>query len=793
VLQNEVPRLTLRLVDLPPGSTAAARAHFLGAEIAAAGSESEIVWTPLGRHVVRMRRGLPAVWANPGEAIAASAERPGIDRLAWRPLPERRLEPGEIEIDVRAAGVNFRDVMLTTGMLPEEASSDGFAGARLGLECAGVVRAVGGGVTEFAPGDRVAGFAAAALASRAITRADAVIALPPGSDFAAGATLPVAFVTAIYALRHLAQVQPGETVLIHAASGGVGLAAIQIAKGCGATVVATAGSAVKRAFLRLAGADHVCDSRELGFATAVREITGGTGVDVVLNSLHGEAAEASLDLLRPFGRFVELGKRDAYENRRLRLRSLRQNVSYFAVDVDQLPAHRPALAKKLLAEVAAALAAGDIRPLARREFAFAEIGEAFRLMQAAQHIGKLVLVPDGHAGIALSRPPTLVLDRGASYVVTGGIAGFGFAAARWLAERGAGHVALIGRRGAGTPGAVARVAELESLGAAVSLHAADAGDQAGLAAALAAIRGGGRPIRGIVHAAAAIADAMAADLDAEGVAMAFRAKLGGALLLDRLTGDDPLDFFWLFSSATTLVGAPGQGAYVAANHALEGLSRRRRAAGRPAMAIAWGPIADAGFLAERAGRGDALAHRLGARPMPAETALAALPAMAASGLPVVALADTAWNAARQILPILAAPLFEELRGALPGGAPDGPPEELAGLDDAARRALLEEIVAAETMRILRLADPVDRTRPLPELGMDSLMAVELRLAVEARLRIDLPLMQLAEGTSVAALASRLAEAVAGPPAAGSAAALAARYEAPLDPVAPGSVDLAADG
>jgi phthiocerol/phenolphthiocerol synthesis type-I polyketide synthase C len=792
VLRNEMPGLVLRMIDLPPDMPCAERARLLAEELVTADGESEIVWTRHGRHALRLRRGLPPIWAGPDDPITASASEPA--RLEWMPTHLPAPGRGEIVIDVRAAGLNFRDVMAAAGALPEEALLDGFAGAALGLECAGVVCAVGDGVTNMAIGDRVMGFAPAALASQVVTRADAVVAIPDDLDFAAAATLPVAFVTARYSLVSLARLAPGETVLLHAASGGVGLAAIQIAKACGATVIATAGSPAKRAFLRMAGADLVCDSRELRFVAAVRESTGGIGVDVVLNSLSGEAMEAGLELLKPFGRFVELGKRDFYENRRFGARPLRQNISYFAVDVDQLPARRLELAKALLAEVAAALAADEIRPLAHRCFAFAELDDAFRLMRAAQHIGKLVLIPDSNAGIALSRTPKFVLHNDAAYVVTGGLDGFGFATARWLAERGAGHLALIGRRGLDTPGATERIAELEAMGAKIAAYAADVADTRALSDVLDVVRGQGAPIRGILHAAAAIIDGTAAALTAEDIATAMRAKVWGALHLDRLTRDDPVDLFWLFSSATTIIGAPGQGAYVAANAALEALARRRHSQGKPALAVAWGPIADAGALAARPEERAALSRRLGVRPMPAARALAALPTMAASGLPVVAFADLATLEPGHALPIIAERLFDDLRTAGTGTAADEALfDRLVSLGSVERRELLISVVADAAARILRLPEGgLDPHRPLAELGMDSLMAIELRLALEARLRLDVPLMSLANGASAAALAARLAEMIDQPTQSAMAAEFARRYETPPSASVAGATDLAAD-
>ncbi len=779
VLTNEFPRLPVRLLDLAGSVPASERARQIAAEVSTASADDEIVWTPEGRHVLRVRRGLPPRWAGQADALTLGSRHPGgLDSLGWELGAGQPVGPGQVEIEVHAAGLNFRDMMWAMGLLPEEALSDGFAGPTFGLECAGIVRSIGSGVEDVAVGDRVMGFAPASLSTRVVTIADAVTPVPPETSFAAAATVPVTFVTAIYALGHLAKLEARERVLIHGAAGGVGLAAIQYAKHRGAIVIATAGAEVKRSFLRLAGADHVLDSRDLTFADAVREITGGQGVDVVLNSLSGEAMERSLEILRPFGRFLELGKRDLYLNRRIHLRPLRQNVSYFAIDIDQLPIRRPDLARKLLAEVSALLANGAIRPLAHRVFSFAELDDAFRLMQSSSHIGKLVLVPRGNSGVRLREPPPIAARQDGTYLVTGGIEGFGFEAARWLVAQSAGSIALVGRRGIDTPGCERRVAELEAAGAEVHVYAGDVADPASLSAILDAVRAAQPPLRGIVHAASAIDDSLAADIEPARVRPILRSKLGGAFALDALTRDDPIELFLLFSSATTLVGAPAQGAYVAANMALEALARRRQAEGRLALAIAWGPIEDAGYLAARPEAREALARRLGARPIPAAEALAGLPAMIASGLPVAAFAETNWDEARQFLPILAAPLFSEIRTKTSASASDESlNERLASLDPEAALVLLRTVVAEEAATILRLpAGGIDPLRPLSEMGMDSLMAVELRLALESRLRVDLPLVSLAEGTSVASIATRLVAAVSTKPADGELIALVARHE-----------------
>ena len=790
VLVNEMPRLSVRLLDLPGAAAPGERARLVAAELAAATVETEVVWTPQGRHVLRLRRGLPPRWARASDVLSvATTHAGGLDSLSWEAQAPRPAGPGEVEIEVRAAGLNFRDIMWAMGLLPEESLIDGFAGPKFGLECAGIVRSLGRGVGGLAVGDRVMAFAPASLSSRVVTIADAVAPIPPQMSFAEAATIPVTFVTAMYALGHLAKLAPGEHVLIHTASGGVGLAAIQFAKQRGAVVIATAGSEVKRAFLRLVGADHVFDSRDLAFSDAVRELTRGQGVDIVLNSLSGEAMERSLEILKPFGRFLELGKRDLYLNRRIRLRPLRQNISYFAIDIDQLPVRRPDLARLLLAEVSAALAEGAIKPLAHRVFSFAELDDAFRLMQSSGHIGKLVLVPGANDGVRLREPPEVVLRRDGTYLITGGIEGFGYECARWLVAHGAGSIALLGRRGSATPGCEGRVRELEAAGAEVRIYQGDVADHSSLSTILDAIRANQPPLRGIVHAASAIEDSLAAEIDLARIRPIMRPKLGGAINLDALTRNDPIELFLLFSSATTLVGAPGQGVYVAANMALEALARQRRAEGRPALAIGWGPIEDAGYLAERPAILDSLARRLGARPVPAAQALAGLPAMVASGLPTVAFAETNWAEARRFLPILATPLFSESRAKLSLSPVDESlAERLASLDAEAVLALLKTVVAEEAATILRLpGEGIDPLRPLSEIGMDSLMAVELRLALENRLRVDLPLVSLTEGTSVASIAARLAGAVSTGPRDGKVISLVARHElvdgarSPADP------------
>ncbi|MFS3134558.1 type I polyketide synthase [Gluconacetobacter sacchari] len=735
-IANEFPALRCRRIDLAASLTEAAIAAALEAERHATDGERDVRWTAEGRLVRRLREGLPARATEAKTDVRLIQPVPGpLDRLCW--MPEPRVPPGprEVVIDVRASGLNYRDVLSAIGMLPDELLLDGFAGATLGMECAGTVLDVGAEVTDLAPGDRVMALAAAAHASRVVTDRRSVFALPDWLSFAAGATIPVTYLTVLYALETVGALRAGETVLIHGAAGGVGLAAIQYASHVGARIVATAGSPAKRAALRELGIETVLDSRSLRFGADVLAATDGQGVDVVLNALSGEAMERSLELVRPFGRFLELGKRDFLANTRVGVGPLRQNVSYHAIDVDALVRHRPDLVSTVTDRLHALLEDGAVGPLPYTAFPASAATDAFALMRSSAHVGKIVLTTG-----PVQVPAALEVPADRTMLVTGGTGGFGARAARWLVSRGARHLVLVSRRGPAADGVAAlRDALLDAGALTVEIRACDVTDHDRLASLLDDIRATMPPLGGIVHAAVTVADGLVATLSEEQVTASVQAKLAGALSLDRLTRDDPLSLFLVFSSATITLGAPGQGAYVAANAAVEALIQRRRDAGLPGCAVRWGPIADAGFLERNEAAREALDRRLGARSMRSMAALDALPDLLASSDPWPVLAEMDWQATGS-LPILSEPLF----GAVTRRRDeDGDTGDLMSLLATAGTERREEIVAdlilGELTRIMqtdREALPLDQ--PLAELGMDSLTAVELALGLERRLGVSLP-------------------------------------------------------
>ncbi len=772
VLQNEFPAIEVRCIDIDPAMATDAAASRLADAITQIPSERELRLSATGRQAVRVLRG--GVLSEP-DTLPPDAQagwRLGIDRagqadgFVWRPVARRAPKPGEVEIEVKATGLNFRDVMWSLGLLPDEALENGFTGPTIGMECAGIVVAAGEGETGLKAGDRVVAFAADAFATHVTVGAHTVARIPEGISNEAAATLPVAFLTAYYALIHLARLEAGETVLVHGGAGGVGLAALQIAKLRGARVIATAGSPDRRALLRELGADHALDSRSLAFADEVLQLTGGAGVDVVLNSLAAEAMERSVDCLKPFGRFLELGKRDFYANRHLGLRPFRNNLSYFGIDADQLlNAHRT-MVEKLFGELMELFASGQLVPLPYRVFEADETARAFRLMQRSGHIGKIVVRPPA----AMERPapvrPFAVDPRG-RYLIAGGLGGFGLATAQWLAERGARHLTLMSRSGKPGTEAAASLAALREAGVDVDIVALDVADRAALDRYLSHLQGDDVPLRGVFHTAMVIDDALGKDLDRARMEAVLRPKVAGAHNLDQLTRHFDLDCFVLFSSATVLIGNPGQSNYVAANAYLEGLAQRRRAEGLPALAVSWGAIGDVGYLARNAAVNRALSQRLGNTSLSASEALAGLDALLAADsrdvrLAAVGYARLDWSLVRKELPIARTPLFEDLRLKDPAadGASVAAEELLRMLRDLPEEEVqvkLADIVVANITRTLRLptAD-VDRNRALSEFGMDSLMMLELRTAVEEAMGIEIPLMSLTSSLSVNEVSKRLA-------------------------------------
>jgi NADPH:quinone reductase-like Zn-dependent oxidoreductase/NAD(P)-dependent dehydrogenase (short-subunit alcohol dehydrogenase family)/acyl carrier protein len=770
-LMNEQSNYKVRMIDLHDPDALEIVTNALSKELTLTDNETEVILSAHGARYAPRLRLEPRPVATTATPLAAPTLRlafqtPGqLRNLRWEAHPRALPAAHEIEVEVHATGLNFRDVMYALGMLSDEAIEEGFAGPTLGLEFAGIVINVGSQTSSYAVGDRVVGFGPSSFSNRVITQSSAIALIPAGISFAAAASIPSTFLTVYYALHQLAQLQPGEKVLIHGAAGGVGIAAIQIAKWLGAEIYATAGSDEKRDFLRLSGVEHIYDSRSLAFADEILADTAGAGVDVVLNSLAGEAINRNFRVLKPFGRFIELGKRDFYENTKIGLRPFRNNISYFGVDADQLMQVRPDLTRKLFAEVMNLFAEGTLHPLPYTVFEANDIVDAFRYMQQAKQIGKIVVtyhqpVHQRHCTIK-SIKPLLQLNAAATYLVTGGLSGFGLKTAEWLAAKGARHLVLISRSGPKSDETLTSIAQLQEQGVQVHATACDVTDNKALATLLQHIATTMPPLKGIVHAAMVIADGLIRNMDAAQIQRVLAPKVLGALHLHQLTQELALDYFIMFSSATTLFGNPGQGNYVAANATLEALARNRRAAGLAATCVRWGAIDDVGFLARNENIKDALQGRMGGGALNSTVALDALESMLLADRSGLGVLELDWKALARFLPSANSAKFCEM--AQQDHDSDADADNGADMQrlltelsaDELQNAIIA-ILKQEVGEILRVApDKIDATRSIYDMGLDSLMGVELVVALESRFGIRLSVMALSTSPTIAKLAERL--------------------------------------
>ncbi len=765
-LANEAPTLQIRLVDLTPGLTADIAARRLRDVVLSDTAETEIIVDASGTRVVRFERfeiKEPSAF-GPDETVLrlVKGEHSGLDRMTWAAEGRRAPDPAEVEIAVEAAGLNFRDVMWGLSILPEEILEDGYAGATLGLECAGTIVRVGPGVDRFKVGDKVLAFAKAALATHVTVNTSVVASIPQGMSTMAAATVPVAFLTAYYALIRCARLEEDEWVLIHGGAGGVGLAAVQIARWRGARIVATAGSTERRDLLTTLGAEHVFDSRSNQFVDDIRRVTK-TGVDVVLNSLAGEAMERSIAVLKPFGRFVELGKRDYVANTHIGLKPFRRNLSYFGVDLDQLILKGESIGQDLFGDVMGLFAEGAFSALPYRVFQARDVVDAFRVMQRSGHIGKIVILPPALPAKSATPIQPFIVAPDRTHMITGGLGGFGLETARWLIDRGARHLLLLGRTGASSVEARAALDAFRDANVQVEVANLDITDEEALASVLARTALSMPPLGGVIHAATVFDDAIIANLTRAKLESVLQAKVSGAEILDRQTRAFQLDYFILYSSATTLIGNPGQGAYVAANAFLEGLARRRRHLGLPGFAVAWGAIEDVGILARSGSATTSLLARSGVQGMVARQALDRLAEVLphTEALPdpsVLAIAAVNWSAAREHLPVLRSKAFAELMHGVQASDSSGKSKigvralvEQEGIERATKK--IAEAVQEEIARILRLPrEDVSRNKALMEIGLDSLMAVELGMGLEERFALEAPLSTSAGTMTVNELA-----------------------------------------
>ena len=772
VIMNEYPELQCRLVDLQSRNPddLFQIADCLSTELLDPDDENEIVLKNGTRYGLRLSKTfLRTAKTGKNGSVSLDFHNPGsLKNLYWKRKETAALKPEEIEILPHASGLNFRDIMYAMGLLSDEALESGFAGATLGMEVSGIVTRIGRDVDGFEVGDEVMGFAPACFSSAVITETTAITHKPPQWTHEEAATISTTFFTVYYALDYLAHLQPGEKILIHGAAGGVGIAAIQFARYLGAEVFATAGSEEKRSLVKSMGANYVMDSRSLAFADEILTITRGKGIDVVLNSISGEAINRNLRVLKPFGRFLELGKRDFYENSKIGLRPFRNNISYFGIDADQLLTERPDLAAKLFREMMELFEEGVLRPLPHRVFPARRIEDAFRYMQQSRQIGKVVIsFEEGFPNpVDEEIIGNLKLSEKGSYLISGGLSGFGLKTAKWLVAKGARSLVLLGRRGAVTEEAEKTLEEMRSYGADIHPLACDITDRSMVEAVFADIKESLPPLKGVIHAAMVIGDGLVRNLNRDRFQNVLRPKILGAWNLHEFTKELQLDFFVMYSSATTLFGNPGQANYVAANYYLESLVNYRRLRGLPGSYVAWGAISDAGFLARNEAVKDALQSRFGGSPLTSEKALEVLEKILLSEKPGAAVIDFEWPVIQRVTPAAKSAKYEfqnfESERFVEGEETEDFHALIASLPKEEIPLFVSDLLVKEISQILRFpVEKISIEKSVLDLGMDSLMGMELVMSIEKAFGIRLPLMALTEGASIKRIAEKICEQLAG--------------------------------
>lgn len=775
VLANEQHPAKWSLVDLP----AAASAEEVTAEIGAMNRAEEVAVRQGLRWTQRMRRSLPelvAPWEEPFEPtdpeVAYEVQIP--DTRTLKDIKLRacdRTEPGprQVEVRIETVGLNYKDPLKVLGILTERELGKTYFKLEPGMEGFGVITRIGSQVNEVQVGDSIA-VAERGLLRRYLTfDLDGGAAWEPIADvhlqrdefdpLAVGSGVP--FFTAGYAFYKLADLQPGETVLVHGAAGGMGMAAVQIAANMGAVVYATAGSEERRRAALDLGATAAFDSRSVGFVDDILQITDGRGVDVIYNSLPGEMIAQNFAVAGEFCRIIEIGKADIYFGGATDLKPFSGNLSFHSIDMDRMLRMRPEIFRELRRECTEMLTAGKLTALPYTRFPIEEIVGAFEAVFRAEHMGRIVLDLRDQTPTLLPRKSEPVPVRpGHSYLITGGFGGFGLATARSLARAGATHLILASRSGATTDVARAQIEALRAADVDVWEERIDISDYDQVTDLVAKVEASGHPLRGVFHAAAVAHDEVIADISAESLHKVFGPKVEGARNLDKATRehDVPLDHFVLYSSISGLIGIVPQLTYAAANSMLDGLAASRHAAGLPALAVSWGAMSGGGMA-----ESDAIVKFLdsvGLRRLNMDMGAAFIQECSRFPLPQVAIAGIDWGVLRTPLPSTAkSTRFAHLSAEAAAVSNEQAAFRAAvlGLPEEERGPMVTKELAKELANVLKVdVDSIDPKGPIADLGIDSLMAVEFAARAGKQLNIQISAFQFTPDLTLEAVGARVA-------------------------------------
>ncbi|CAH0043544.1 unnamed protein product [Clonostachys solani] len=677
------------------------------------------------------------------------------------PLPDT-----DVEIRPQAFGLNFRDIMVALGQLQTDI---------MGYECSGVVTRVGAAVpsSELKVGDRICAFTQGYYSN--VVRVDwtRVHRIPDNMPFEVAASVPMAFATGYYALYTLANLQKGERVLIHSAAGGVGQAAVMMAQHIGAEVFVSVGSKEKREFVQETYGvlpDHIVSSRDPSFAQDILAKTGGQGVDVVLNSLGGELLQSSFNCLAMFGRFVEIGKKDFEQNRLLEMETFKKNVSFSSIDLVLLGKYRGPVYRNILANAMKMLEAEILRPVSPiQTYPISDLENAFRLMQAGKHMGKIVIVP-GQDDLVIPQEWSLRLDSNKTYLLAGGLGGIGKSICKWMVDRGARNFILLTRSQTTCEKAAPFLDELRASGCLAIAKSCDFSSKEDLKAAVHACQDSLPPIQGVINCAMALRDSIFDLMTSEGYVTAISPKVQGSWNLHEIFSSTQLDFFIMLSSLVGVAGNVSQANYSAGGSFQDAIARYRNARGLPAVTLDLGMVSSIGYVSENEAIGTRLA-RFGFKPLDEGEVLRLVESAMIhphrqvddshivtgliTDLSTVDPSDAYWTKDRRFAAVTRA---DGLQGNGKTTSADLK-SQLASASSTDEAVVLLSTSIAEKMSKMFLipAEDISSDQSLTHYGVDSLVAVELRNWLASNTGMDLSIFDIMQSTSIKGLAVRIIE------------------------------------
>ncbi|KAF1981618.1 hypothetical protein K402DRAFT_425261 [Aulographum hederae CBS 113979] len=711
---------------------------------------------------------------DPSRALKLATDQPGILsalKFIDDPMYPQPMKDDDVEIEIKASGLNFRDIMSAMGEV---------RGDTLGAEGAGVVSRVGKGVTKCKIGDRVVFLSTytGSFCTYARTQEAACVVMPDNLSFEVAAGFPVIFGTVYYCLFDIARLQKGESILIHAAAGGVGQAAIMLAQKAGATIYATVSSHEKRKIVMEQFGipeEHIFSSRDLSFVKGVMRVTNGKGVDVILNSLAGEALRRSWDCIACFGRFIEIGKRDIYSNGRLEMYPFRKSVMFASCDLETVIALDPSVTSRLLEETMKLYKEGWIRETTPfNVFTFSEMEASFRLLQSGKHIGKVVLTADKNDKVQVvpKAQSAYQFSHDATYILSGGLGGLGRSLSHWMVSRGARNIVFLSRSGASTDTARELVSDLEAKGARVNAFACDVSKKDAVAQCFAEVNKTMPPIKGCIQGAMVLKDSALEYMTHEKYLGAIIPKVQGSWNLSECMPKD-IDFFIMLSSICGILGNRGQSNYAAGNTYQDALARYRLSQGLTANSIDLGSILSVGFIAENTAQVTNLAFADGGiredefhglleyhidHRNPTQTDLRA---QVAIGLPTTMVFQ---NKGIPVPSFLSTPLFTQLRSVSDSAGGEGEEDSSGAIKAALQASKTAEDAAAVVMDAIvkRLSsvmslpkEDIDSGRPIHHYGVDSLVAVEFRNWIAKGFGADVPVLDIMGNDSIAQLSEKI--------------------------------------